>query len=149
MVRHLTDQPLTRTGVQFIPQALVGGLQGRDALQGGVERDLRRHDRRSLRTAEVHHRRQRPAQLRLRRREVAERRLQRVQLLLPQLSQRAVHDGHCAGSSGAEARGPYSSAAGRVWLKGSASSVNKISLGKYENSVCHVASTVAVKIDYR
>eukprot|EP01047_Picozoa_sp_COSAG01_P062674 COSAG01_NODE_8006_length_2956_cov_14.158558_1_plen_62_part_10 len=32
--------------------------------------------------------------------------------------------------------------------KGSASSVNKISLGKYENSVCHVASTVAVKIDY-
>jgi hypothetical protein len=26
---------------------------------------------------------------------------------------------------------------------------NKISLGKYENSVCHVASTVAVKIDYR
>eukprot|EP01047_Picozoa_sp_COSAG01_P010007 COSAG01_NODE_419_length_17278_cov_34.763432_4_plen_71_part_00 len=34
-------------------------------------------------------------------------------------------------------------------VKGSASSVNKISLGKYENSVCHVASTVAVKIDYR
>jgi hypothetical protein len=33
--------------------------------------------------------------------------------------------------------------------KGSASSANKISLGKYENSVCHVASTVAVKIDYR
>eukprot|EP01047_Picozoa_sp_COSAG01_P069712 COSAG01_NODE_10385_length_2179_cov_2.365865_4_plen_62_part_01 len=33
-------------------------------------------------------------------------------------------------------------------VKGSASSVNKISLGKYENSVCHVASTVAVKIDY-
>eukprot|EP01047_Picozoa_sp_COSAG01_P116011 COSAG01_NODE_44679_length_416_cov_2.334385_1_plen_59_part_01 len=32
--------------------------------------------------------------------------------------------------------------------KGSASSANKISLGKYENSVCHVASTVAVKIDY-
>eukprot|EP01047_Picozoa_sp_COSAG01_P079189 COSAG01_NODE_14924_length_1395_cov_1.425926_1_plen_90_part_10 len=30
--------------------------------------------------------------------------------------------------------------------KGSASSANKISLGKYENSVCHVASTVAVKI---
>jgi hypothetical protein len=33
--------------------------------------------------------------------------------------------------------------------KGRASSANKISLGKYENSVCHVASTVAVKIDYR
>jgi hypothetical protein len=37
----------------------------------------------------------------------------------------------------------------RTRSKGSASSANKISLGKYENSVCHVASTVAVKIDYR
>jgi hypothetical protein len=37
----------------------------------------------------------------------------------------------------------------RQRAKGSASSANKISLGKYENSVCHVASTVAVKIDYR
>ena len=37
----------------------------------------------------------------------------------------------------------------RSFSKGSASSANKISLGKYENSVCHVASTVAVKIDYR
>jgi hypothetical protein len=33
--------------------------------------------------------------------------------------------------------------------KGAQGSANKISLGKYENSVCHVASTVAVKIDYR
>eukprot|EP01047_Picozoa_sp_COSAG01_P058817 COSAG01_NODE_6980_length_3406_cov_32.821288_2_plen_89_part_00 len=33
--------------------------------------------------------------------------------------------------------------------KGALAGANKISLGKYENSVCHVASTVAVKIDYR